>query len=215
MHHGERVAHIGRKLLLVLHQLVKYLLLGDGLLVIEVLERGVFDFERVTDLLFEGIGIVIQLVDLKTDLGILVGIEGRNAALGGTEGIFAQTLLLVAVERHMIRHHNLRTVGNDNVRFGNAAVLQLLHFLDEVFNAERNAVADDVGDVPVEHTGGKLVQCKLAVVVNDRVSGVGSALKADDHITVAGEHIGDLALALVAPVCAYDCFNHVCFSFVL
>ena len=39
--------------------------------------------------------------------------------------------------------------------------------------------------------------------------GVTPALKADDNIRLGGEHIGDLALAFVAPVGAYNRFDHV------
>ena len=103
------------------------------------------------NLRLQRIGVIIEFVDLEADFGIFVGIEGRNTALGGAEGIFAQALLLVAVKGDMVRHDDLRTVGNNDVRLGNAAVFQLLHFLDEVFYAECNAVADDVDDVLMEH----------------------------------------------------------------
>ena len=38
---------------------------------------------------------------------------------------------------------------------------------------------------------------------------VGPALKADDHIGRFGEKVGDLSLSFVAPVGAYDRFDHV------
>ena len=52
------------------------------------------------------------------------------------------------------------------------------------------------------------MQRKFAVVVDDRMTGVGAALKADDHIAVVCENVGDFTLTLVAPVGAYDCFYH-------
>ena len=55
-----------------------------------------------------------------------------------------------------------------------------------------------------------MVQGEPAVVVDDGVARVGSALKADDHVGLLGQHVGDLALALVAPVGAYDRFYHSC-----
>ena len=52
------------------------------------------------------------------------------------------------------------------------------------------------------------MQRKAAIVVDNGVAGVRSALEADDHIGLLGQQIGDLALSLVAPVRAYDCFYH-------
>ena len=67
MYEHERVADVRRELLLVLHELVKNLLLGDFGLVVEVLEGRVLDFERVMNLRLQRVGIVIELVDLKAD----------------------------------------------------------------------------------------------------------------------------------------------------
>ena len=44
----------------------------------------------------------------------------------------------------------------------------------------------------------------LLVVHDDGVSGVGSALVADDHSGVRGEDVHDAALAFVAPLHSYD-----------
>ena len=48
------------------------------------------------------------------------------------------------------------------------------------------------------------MQGKLAQLVDHGVAGVAAALVADDHVIVAGEQIHHAALALVAPVDAYD-----------
>ena len=53
------------------------------------------------------------------------------------------------------------------------------------------------------------MQGEPAIVVDDGVAGVGPALKADDHVGLPGQHIGYLALALVAPVGAYNRFYHI------
>ena len=68
MYEHKRVADVRRELLLVLHELIKNLLLGDFGLVVEVLECRVLDFERVMDLSLQRVGIVIELVDLEADL---------------------------------------------------------------------------------------------------------------------------------------------------
>ena len=48
------------------------------------------------------------------------------------------------------------------------------------------------------------MQGKLALLVDDGMTGVAAALIADDHVIVAGQQVHHAALALVAPVDTYD-----------
>ena len=52
------------------------------------------------------------------------------------------------------------------------------------------------------------MQSKTAIIIDNGVAGIGTALEPDDHIRGLRQHVGDLALALVAPVGAYDRFYH-------
>ena len=52
------------------------------------------------------------------------------------------------------------------------------------------------------------MQRKLPVIIDDCMSGVRSTLKTDDDIGILGKHIGDLALALIAPICSDNRFYH-------
>ena len=52
------------------------------------------------------------------------------------------------------------------------------------------------------------MQCELSVLVNDRVSRIRTALKADDDVRLGGKHVCDLAFSFVAPVCSDNCLNH-------
>ena len=49
---------------------------------------------------------------------------------------------------------------------------------------------------------------ELSEVVNDGVTCVCTALKADYDVAFVGENVGNFSLTLVAPVCAYYCFYH-------
>ena len=44
------------------------------------------------------------------------------------------------------------------------------------------------------------MQCELVAVCDDRVAGVGATGIAAHHVEVAGDEIGNLALALVPPL---------------
>ena len=61
----------------------------------------------------------------------------------------------------------------------------------------------------IKDAGRKRVQRELTIIIHDRVTRVRSALKTDDDIRLRGEHICDLALSLIAPVCTNNCLNHI------
>ena len=109
----------------------------------------------------------------------------------------------------MVGHHHLRAVGHQNMRCRNAVVRHALDLGNQLRDIERHAVANDIHRVLVAYAGGKQMQRKAAVIIDDRVPCVRTALKADDDIRFAGKQVGDFPLALVAPVGADNRFNHV------
>ena len=61
----------------------------------------------------------------------------------------------------------------------------------------------------MKNAGRQCVEREFTVLIDDRVSGVCTALKADHDVSGISQHIRDLTFSLVAPVCAYDSFNHI------
>ena len=53
------------------------------------------------------------------------------------------------------------------------------------------------------------MKCKSSVFINNCVARIGTALKANNDISFGSKHIGNFTLALIAPVGAYDRFDHV------
>ena len=53
------------------------------------------------------------------------------------------------------------------------------------------------------------MQCEFAVVVLDGVTCVAATLETDDDVGFLRKHIRDLTFSFVAPVGAYDSFDHV------
>ena len=158
-------------------------------------------------MLFQAL-VVVELVDLETDFGIFVREERSNTGMGGAESGLAETLLLVAVKVDMVGHDELSALRDQDFRFRNTGVGDLFDFLQETVSINCHAVAQDVDRARVADSGRKGVERKASVVVDNRMARVGTALKANDDVCVLGKHIGDLTFALVAPVCAYDCFYH-------
>ena len=72
------------------------------------------------------------------------------------------------------------------------------------FSGERHAVAENVHHALAEDAAGQQVQGELALIVHDGVARVAAALIAHDHVEMVGEVVDHAALALVAPVDAYD-----------
>ena len=108
----------------------------------------------------------------------------------------------------MIRHHDLTSFADEDIDLGNAAVLDGLNLFHQSRNVDRNAVSDDVCGVREADTRGKLMKRKLTVIVDDGVTGVGTALKAYNDVRIGGEHIGNLTFPFVAPVCTDNCSYH-------
>ena len=52
------------------------------------------------------------------------------------------------------------------------------------------------------------MQGELPIVTDDGMAGIGTALEPYDNVGFLRKHIGDLALALVAPVGSDDCSDH-------
>ena len=69
---------------------------------------------------------------------------------------------------------------------------------------DHHAVADDRGDVVVEDSARHQLESEGLAVDDDRVTRVVAALVADDQVHLLGDEVGELALALVAPLGADD-----------
>ena len=87
---------------------------------------------------------------------------------------------------------------------GHALAGDVLHLGPQALAVQGHAVAQDVHHALAEDAGGQQVQGELAQLVDHGVAGVAAALIADHHIVLAGEEVHHPALALVAPVDAYD-----------
>ena len=74
---------------------------------------------------------------------------------------------------------------------------------------EHHAVADDAAAAFAQHAAGNQLQDELLAVDGDGVSGVVSAGIARHDLEALGEHVNDLAFALVAPLGADD---HCCLA---
>ena len=104
----------------------------------------------------------------------------------------------------MVGHDDVRRVADDELRRFFAARREPVELFEERVGVDDDAVADHAALARVEYAGGQQMKDVFLVVHDDGVSGVGSALVADDHSGVRGEDVHDAALAFVAPLHSYD-----------
>ena len=149
---------------------------------------------------------VEKLARLQGLLLILVRVEGGDALLGGAVLLVLEALLLQGVQLPVPGQQQGGPVADLQVfrGDGNASGPDALHLVVEVLAVQGHAVAQDVYHALPEDAGGQQMQGELALVVDDGVAGVAAALVADGDVIVAGEQVHHAALALVAPVDAYD-----------
>ena len=96
---------------------------------------------------------------------------------------------------------DLEIFGGD----GYSRLAETSDLTEEVLKVYDHTVAHDIDSALAKNARGEEVENKLSLVVHHSVSGVVAALITDDHVIVGGEQIDHTALALVAPVDAYDC----------
>ena len=81
---------------------------------------------------------------------------------------------------------------------------QLVELVGQHLRVDHDAVADHAQLARVEDPGRDQVELPRLALADDRVAGVVAALEADHQVGLLGEQVGDLALALVAPLGADD-----------
>ena len=153
--------------------------------------------------------VIEQLADLEPDLCVLIREKWSNPGLGGSEGLSSKTFLLALVKQDVVAHHDLRPVGNQQLRCRHALRRDVLNLLHHERNIERNAISKYIGNFRMADPARQRMESKLSILVYNRVAGVRAALIADNNIRLVREDIYNLALSLVAPVCADNCLYHI------
>ena len=166
-------------------------------------QREALGLHRGHDLLLQDL-LVEQVLDADAEAGGLVGVGGADAAPRRPDLQLAELRLARVVEQHVVRHDQVRVGADPQPGEVDALGPQVVELVGEDLRVDHDAVADRARLAGVEDPRRDQVELPLHAVADDRVAGVVAALEADDQIGVLGEQIGDLALALVAPLGADD-----------
>ena len=167
--------------------------------VVDLGQDGVLLLERDVELLAEDLG-VEEVLDPEADPRRLVRVGRADAALGRAQGVLAEEALGHPVELLVVRHDQVRVAAHHEAAGVDALGGQRVELLEQHRRVDHDAVADDRRDVVVEDAARHQLQREGLAVHDDAVAGVVATLVAHDHVHLASEMVGQLALPLVAPL---------------
>jgi probable phosphoglycerate mutase len=171
--------------------------------VVDLGQDQVLLFEDDLELLPEDLG-VEQVLDPQADAGRLVGVGRADTPLGGAQAVLAQLALGEAVELGVVRHDQVGVAADLEPGAVDAAGLEPVDLGHQHGGVDHHPVADHRSDPRVKNAAGHELQGEGFLADDDGVAGVVAALVADHDLHLLGEQIGQLALALVAPLGADD-----------
>ena len=150
---------------------------------------------------------VEQLAEHDGLLLVLIGIDGRDAAQRGAVLLIFQAGLLQTVERAVEGEDDGGTLRDLQIlrRDADAVRTEIVDLAAQVFQIDDDAVAEHIHNALGENTGRDEMQGKLAVLIDDGMTGVVAALIANDNIIILCDEVDHAALAFIAPVDADDC----------
>ena len=188
------------------HTIADGAILGEDLVRIQRLaveqrvRDGVLLAAGVLDMLLQQ-RLVEQVLHAQAAARHLVFVGGTNAARRGANLHASRRVLRSQLDQPVIGKNHVRAVADEqvavNVHTGRA---QRVDFLHEGERIEHDAVADDAAAALTQHAAGNQLQDKFLAMNGDSMSGVVAAGIARHHLEALGEHVDDLALALVAPL---------------
>src|SRR5699024_1916435 len=189
-----REVRAGRRALLV------HLLGIQRLTVVDLDQHLVLELERRLDLLSQNL-LVEHVLYPHAGSCDLVLVAGADPAPGRTDPAAAEIAFADLVDRHVVRHDQMRVGGEQQTRGVDAAFLQPADLLLQHPRVDDHTVADDVGHARREDPGGNQVQREiLPVLQNNGMAGVVAAMVTRNPLCAVTEQISGFAVALVTPL---------------
>ena len=150
----------------------------------------------------EGLGIE-KLAYSDTGSGGFVAVAGTDSALGCSDLVVLGSLgFLGTVKKTVVRHDQVCPDIDKKVLvklFGNSVKLAL-HGVE----VDDSSDSDDANGFLVEDSGRDDVECELAVLVDNGVTRVVTALVSDDDIRICCKIVDYPSLSFIAPLGADD-----------
>src|SRR6476660_8935987 len=100
----------------------------------------------------------------------------------------------------------MSAVADEEAGYVNACLGEGTHFFEEDARVDHYAVAYDGDSVLVEDAGRNQALAEGAVLVDDSVTCVGSAVAARDYACLLAKQVNDFSFTLIAPLATYNCY---------
>ncbi len=187
-------------------QVRDHLLGVHGFFAVQAGQQSVFLLESLVDLGADEVH-VLEIAGAQPHAGGLVLVAGPDAPAGGADlGLVGEGVLAGGVQALVVVQDEVGAAADAHALGGcmHAAGGQGVHLAQEDGRVQDHAVADGANGCLVQDAGRDEVQDDLFAVHHQGVPGVVPALEADHQGSPAGQHVHDLAFALVAPLGADD-----------
>ena len=168
-----------------------------------VFENEVVILQDGADLLDEAF-LVEEVGDAQRAAGNLVLVGGADATARRADLLVAGSGFAGMVKGDVVRHDE-GGVGGDAqtlLNVGHADGVEFVDFAEEGFRREDDAVAEVADGRGMHNAGRNETENGLLAVDHERVTGIVTAVEADDAGDLFGQPVNDLALAFVAPLSA-------------
>ena len=166
---------------------------------LERAQRQALGLHRRDDLLLQDL-LVEQVLHADAQPRGLVRVARPDPPARGADLQAAELGLAGGVQQQVVGHDQVRVGRDAQPADVHAPGAQGVELLDQHLRVDHHAVADHAALARVEDPRRDQVELPLLAVPHDRVPGVVAALEAHDRVGLLGEQVGDLALALVAPL---------------
>ena len=140
--------------------------------------------ERALDLLAQD-RLIEQVLHSDADASDLVAVGRADAASGRADLRLAQETLGDLVEGDVVRRDEVRIGADDQLRRVNATLVQRRHLLQQDCWVDDDTIADHRHDRWREDATGQQVEGELLVTDDDGMTGVVTALVANDVVHAA------------------------------
>ena len=130
--------------------LLEELIVADLRCMIKLTQDRILDLDNLVQTILEDL-LIEELVYLQTDLCILVREERCDTGLRGAIALTGESRLLECIEENVIWHHNLCTVGYQDLRSRNAGVDDGLQLCTELLDIECDTVSEYGCGVIIEY----------------------------------------------------------------
>ncbi len=173
---------------------------------VNLLDNKIFQLARVLNELFQTLG-MRKIVHANSNALRLVGVAGPDTAPRSADirtCLLSLERFLKLVKLSVPRHYDIRARVYAQIIAGNAALVHFVYFLDQHLRVDNDAAADKTFRFGIEDTRREKMQLINIIAVNDGMSRVIAAARADYNIRLCRHYVDYLALALVAPLSTDD-----------